>query len=449
MNRTGSTSVAAIYLRQSLDAKGEGLAVARQEKECRELCKRLGLAVGQVYVDNDVSATSGVERPDFERLLADQPDVIVAWHHDRLLRLTRDLERVINLDVPVHTVAAGSLDLSNPAGRAVARTVAAWSTYETEQKALRQRAAHRQRASSGIPWSTRRPFGFEDDAITQRSDEAEIVRDMYANLLAGVPQAEIARRLNDRGIASTLGNPWRQGSVRALLMNPRNAGLRAHNGEIVGPGAWKPIVPEATWRAAVGAMTRNPARAAGGARKYLLTGLAVCGVCGAKLKTSKSVRGRRHYVCPAFHIGRDADAIDEIVRLAVLNRLVQPDAIDLFTGDRDDLRDLQAEAYSTRQALDTLAEMFAAGDMPASAFRAGTEKANTRLAEIESRMTRAASSDPLLELVQAADLEQAWEGLTLARKRGVVSTLMTVTVNRTVKGSRFRPEDIEIKWRTP
>lgn len=448
MTKARAQTTAALYLRQSLDSKGEGLAVARQEKECRELCKRLGFAVGQIYVDNDVSATSGVERPAFERLLRDRPQVIVAWHQDRLLRLTADLERVIHLDVPVHTVTAGSLDLSTPAGRAVARTVAAWSTYETEQKAIRQRAAHRQRAASGTPWSTRRPFGFEDDAVTHNPKETKIVRGMYADLLAGVPQAEIARKLNERGIETTLGNEWRQGSVRALLMNPRNAGLRSHNGDIVGAGVWKPIVSEATWRAAVGVMTKTPARSAGGARKYLLTGLARCGVCGTKVKTSKSIRGRRHYSCPDFHVGRDADAVDEVVRLAVLNRLVQPDAIDLFATEGDDLRDLQAEARDTRQALDTLAEMFAAGEMPASAFRAGTDKANSRLAEVESRMARAAAGDPLIELAQATDVEKAWESLTLARQRGVIGALMTVTVNRTVKGGRFRPEDIAIEWRT-
>ena len=440
-------TTASLYLRQSLDRSGEGMAVARQEQECRELCARMGLDVGTVYVDNDVSATSGVARPGFEALLESRPEVVVTWHQDRLLRLTRDLERVIGLDVPVYTVSAGTLDLSTPAGRAVARTVAAWSQYETEQKAVRQKAAHRQRAAAGKPWTTRRPFGFADDGVTLDPDEADVIREMYAQLLAGVSQSEIVRRLNEQGIPTTQGNPWRQSAVRALLMNPRNAGLRAHNGVIVGPGAWEAIVPEATWRAAVGVMT-STSRKGAGKRTNLLSGFARCGVCNARLRVSRSVRGQRMYVCPdGGHVGRDATSLDDLVRSAVVARLTAPDAVDLLATDHGDLRTLQAEADAARQALDVLAETFADGGMPASAFRAGADRAQQRLAEIEAAMARAAASSPVGDLLTADDVGQAWDSLSLARKRGVLEALMEVTVNRTKRGSKFRPEDVAIEWR--
>jgi hypothetical protein len=113
------------------------------------LAKRLGLHVSRLYTDNDISATNGRVRPEFQRMLRDRPAAIVAWHQDRLLRLTSDLEKVIDLGVNVHFVTAGMLDLSTPAGRAVARTVAAWSQYEGEQKSLRQQSANLQRAERG------------------------------------------------------------------------------------------------------------------------------------------------------------------------------------------------------------------------------------------------------------------------------------------------------------
>lgn len=422
------------------------MAVARQETECRALCERLGLDVGAVYADNDVSATSGVARPGFEAMLESRPAVIVAWHQDRLLRLTRDLERVIDLDVPVYTVSAGTLDLSTPAGRAVARTVAAWSQYETEQKGQRQRAAHRQRAAAGRPWSTRRPFGFLEDAVTHHPTEADIVRKMYADLLAGISQAEIMRGLNDAGIPTTLGNRWRQTSVRALLLNARNAGLRAHNGDIVGPGAWEPIVPEATWRAAVSRLTARR-RQGGGRRTNLASGLARCGICGSTVRVSRSVRGQRMYVCPQSHVGRDAGRLDALVRDVVIARLSLPDALDLLVDDPTELRDLQAEADATRQALDVMAETFATGGMPAAAFRSGSEAATKRLAQIESAMARAAQGSPLADIVGVDDVATTWDALPLARQRAIIDALMTVTVNRTTKGARFRPEDVEILWK--
>jgi DNA invertase Pin-like site-specific DNA recombinase len=50
---------AAIYCRISLDRAGAGLGVAPQQEHCRELAKRLGWPVADVYFDNNVSAYSG------------------------------------------------------------------------------------------------------------------------------------------------------------------------------------------------------------------------------------------------------------------------------------------------------------------------------------------------------------------------------------------------------
>src|SRR5690606_41100616 len=137
-------------------------------------------------VDNHLSATTAVERPAFERLLKSRPDAIVVWHIDRLVLVSEDLERVLALKVNVHAVTSGHIDLSNPAGRAVARTVIAWANYEGEQKGERQRAASRQRAQQGRPWWPQRPFGFEMDG-SHRQDEKEALRGAYGDLLAGKP----------------------------------------------------------------------------------------------------------------------------------------------------------------------------------------------------------------------------------------------------------------------
>ncbi|WP_183069059.1 recombinase family protein [Streptomyces sp. gCLA4] len=89
-----------------------------------------------------------------------RPEAVVCWHTDRLVRVTKDLERVIALGVNVHAARAGHLDLSTPAGRAVARTVTAWATYEGEQKAERQALANLQAAKAGKPYTAGiRPSG--------------------------------------------------------------------------------------------------------------------------------------------------------------------------------------------------------------------------------------------------------------------------------------------------
>lgn len=441
----------ALYLRQSLDRDGLGAAVTRQEAECREMCARLGYEITESYIDNDVSATSGVIRPSFERMLADKPTAIVAWHQDRLLRLTKDLERIIEQDVPVFTVVSGTLDLSTPAGRAVARTVATWSQYEGEQKAERQRAAHRQRAAAGRPWATRRPFGFAENAIEHHPIEAPILRDMYADAIAGTSQSAIAKDLNQRGIHTTLGNQWRQGAVRTLLLNPRNAGLRSYHGEVVGPGEWEPIVSEAVYAKVMERFTSNPPRRGGGSRKYLLAGLALCGVCGAKMRTGYTNRKVRLYVCTdGSHVGRKAESVEELISGVVVARLSREDAIHLLARDDDgaDGANAAAEVKDARDALDALATMYASGDLTLSAFKAGNDRAKIRLAAAEAALPRTAGDDALRSVVTSGDASAAWDGLNLARRRSVIDALMTVHIDKAGRTGRiFDPETVRIEWR--
>lgn len=55
----------AIYARISRDREGSNLAVERQEEDCRKLAESLGLkGEPDVYIDNDVSATSRKPRPE-------------------------------------------------------------------------------------------------------------------------------------------------------------------------------------------------------------------------------------------------------------------------------------------------------------------------------------------------------------------------------------------------
>ena len=104
-----------LYTRMSEDKDADSLGVTSPGRRSVERSPAArGWDVAAVYSDNDVSATTGVSRPGFEALLASDPEAIVVWHTDRLVRLTRDLERVIELGVNVHAVTAGHLDFSNP-----------------------------------------------------------------------------------------------------------------------------------------------------------------------------------------------------------------------------------------------------------------------------------------------------------------------------------------------
>jgi DNA invertase Pin-like site-specific DNA recombinase len=79
---------AGLYCRISQDRLGGQLGAKRQREDCENYAVQRGWTVADVYVDNDVSASSGRRRPEYERMLADveagRIDAVVTWDLYRL-----------------------------------------------------------------------------------------------------------------------------------------------------------------------------------------------------------------------------------------------------------------------------------------------------------------------------------------------------------------------------
>ncbi len=290
-----------VYLRMSLDRTGEELGIDRQRADCGPLAA----AGAREYVDNDVSASSGRRRPGYEQLLADiergETTRVIAWSLDRLARRLADLERLVDTcerhRVPVVLARGSELDLSTPSGRLVARLLGSVARHEVEQKSDRQRAEARQRAKRGLPSGGPKPFGYARGGMAVIQSEAAALREAYRSLLAGRTTSGIAADLNRAGHHTGHGREWRHNSVRLLLLNPRNAGLRAHRGEVVGAAAWPAIVTEDVWRAACAKLAEPSRRTnhVGNARKWLGTRRYRCGRCSALMISTYRQDGRRVY----------------------------------------------------------------------------------------------------------------------------------------------------------
>src|SRR5688572_18922933 len=257
-NHTVAHVRAAVYLRQSLDRDGTGLAVARQRDDCLKLCAERGWEPVE-YVDNDTSASSGKVRPAYARMLADVAagslGAVVAWDLDRLHRRPVELEHFIDL-ADRHRLAlatvGGDADLSTDNGRLFARIKGAVARGEIERKSARQKRANLQRAELGTPPpGGRRAVGYAPGGRELRDPEAACIRDGYRLLLAGASLRGIAARWNAAGFTTAVRGPWRPDGVRYTLRNPRNAAILVHRGQEHGPGGWPPIVPEHSYRAAV------------------------------------------------------------------------------------------------------------------------------------------------------------------------------------------------------
>jgi site-specific DNA recombinase len=450
-----------VYLRQSLDRDGSGLAVARQRKDCLALCETRGWEPIE-YVDNDTSASSGKVRPAYVRMLADvaagRLGAVVAWDLDRLHRRPIELEHFIDL-ADRHRLAlatvGGDADLSTDNGRLFARIKGAVARGEIERKSARQKRANLQRAEMGSPPpGGRRAVGYEPSGMELRESEARFIRDGYRHLLGGASLRGIAAQWNAAGFTTAIGGPWRPDGVRYTLRNPRNAAIVVHRGEEFGSGRWPAIVPEHTYRAAV-ALLDDPSRRTtpSTARRYLLAGLARC-ECGAAVITGRTQRGQRTYRCGQTrgHLSRAAAPIDELVAALVVGRLSRPDAVDLLSTPEDgvDVGALREEASALRTRLGELSDLFADGTITAAQLTRGTERARARLGAVETQMADVGRFPVLGELVSADDVQAAWDDLDLDRRRAAIDTLMLVTLLPPGRGARvFDPRTVRTEWRAP
>lgn len=446
---------AVLYLRISQDRDGQRLGVERQEADCRALAARLGLDVVRLYIDNDTSATNGKVRPEFEAMISDAPEAIISWHQDRLLRLTSDLEKVIALDVPVYTVTAGTMDLSTPAGRAVARTVAAWSTYETEQKAVRQRRANVQRAARGYWQFSRRPFGYkrENGRVVQVPEEAAIVAECFRRYIAGESYYALAGDLNARGVPTFNGTAWSMERVRQMLRNPRYAGLAEYKGEPVELEegysiTWEPIIDARTWDDYLAVREgRTRAGSWSTSTKHLLSGLAECGVCGGRM-TARPDRGRQVYACGAnWCTSRGGADVDAMVEAVVLSRLADPKVVQRLRT-APDLAPLDEEIRGLRKRRDDIADLVADGLIERRKARAQLTQITERLDALTKRRSALRRKSPTTDLALARSVPRRWAGLDVMAKRRVISDLgLRVLVDKMGPGRRgFDPSTVRLVW---
>jgi site-specific DNA recombinase len=448
--------LAAIYVRQSLDKSGEALAVGRQLEACRELVESKGWAVGEVYTDNDASASSAKPREDWTRLLADldagRHDVLVCWHTDRLYRRLRDLVDLVEIAerraLRIASVRASDIDLSTPAGRMLAGMLGSAARYEVEQKGARQVAANRARAQRGVSLWTRRPFGFDrdgQDMFIVESEAAEIRKAADA-ALSGASLASITADLNARGVPTSLGGRWNIKTVKQVILNPRVAGRVVYRGEDMGTQG--PAILDADTYDRLRALLTDPRRknAPSTAVKYLLSGLAKCGRDDTTMLATTNAQRQLVYRCLKCYATRNLERVDEVVRAAVVARLSRPDAAALLSPEVD-VTALRSKVTELRDRRDGLAALLADGLLTPDAVRTQAKRLADQIGDLERQIDAATGSSPLAPLVDSENVATTFDGLPVKTRREVVRTLLDVRILPAGKGIRFTPEQVELTWK--
>ena len=209
-------------------------------------------------------------------------------------------------------------------------------------------------------------------------------------------------------------------------------------------------------------LTRGRTTKRGNQPKYLLSGVAVCGRCGAKMVAGQNERGVPNYRCGAkFHVSRQRELVDAKVNEAAITRLCADDAREYFeTGvpgpGNIDAAALRSERAVLRARQDDLRPLMADPDTPIATIKAAISDLQERIAEIDGLLVVPAAS-PGLALVELGEtladaserrqaVEAAWWALDVDRRRQIVDSIMTVTIEPIVPGhTRFNPELIRVE----
>ena len=328
-----------IYARISSDRDGDGLGVARQVEDCEALAGRKRWEVVDRYVDSDVSAYNGRARPEYRRLLADLDagllDAVLVWHLDRLHRQPKELEEFFEVcdraGIKRLASVTGDVDLATNDGRFMARILGAVARKESDDKSRRiERKAFELARAGRVGGGGTRPFGFESDRVTVRAAEAVVINECARRLLAGEAIRSICADLNERGIPTVSGGQWKTQVLRGLLKSARISGQREYRGEIVADAEWPAIITRAQ-TAQIRALLADPSRRTNrSARRYLLTRMLRCSLCGEMMVSRPTNESIRRYVCakgPNFSgcgkMYARADTLESLVVEAVLYRLDQ------------------------------------------------------------------------------------------------------------------------------
>lgn len=453
---------AAIYCRMSLAIMGDTTKVEDQERICREMAERRGWNVAEVYTDNSRSAWQlNRKRPGWDQMLADVESgritAIVTYHGDRLIRRQEDLSALLGFARFKGVQLAsptGTRNLDSYDDQFILEIEASMAKRESANISRRKKAQHDRMRRAGLVRSGGRGgrmFGFASDGVTHIPAEVAIVREVYARFLTGEGIRTIATSLAARGVTTTAGKPMHPIAIRRMIASPRYAGLMPDGEQ---GAAWEAVLGREEWESAkaITAARSGPLPAGHTARRYLLSGIARCGLCGSGLQAltaytreKSGVHVPATYACmkPGCRkVRRSLALLDAYVSRRTVNRLGNPLNPSGMPAHPDFGPEFQRLA-TERAAVEGQVRDYRTSPGRVELLMARLDGIDARLAELRE-LAADGTRTRILE-AHAGITAEAFAGLPLATRRALIAACYTVVVLPASKrGPGFRAEDVEL-----
>lgn len=440
--------------------------VARQAADARDCAEAHELGPLTHITDEGFSASKFAtrEREGWKELLAlinaGRVSVVLVWILDRIIRQTRDLDDLLdacreNGTTILQTSTGTAVNPDDPDSVAMAKIAGVLAETEVAKMSKRQRRKHEQLAKDGQFHGGRRRFGYEPAMHAIRESEAVYVRELADRLLAGESLNGITKDWNARGIFTISGKPWRAPNLRAMILGAHHAGLRTHQGAVSGEAAWEAILPVEKWEAVRSILT-DPARGLGHSltRKYMLTGVGECGVCGLPVRGRMAVSGKKRYavyICESTgHVHRPVELVDPIINAIVGDWLAGADTDgSLFSTDEGEAaKALTAEATKRRTRREKLAQEYGLGEIDKATHHSAVDAIDARLREITDALGDIARTPAVLDgLVGEPEARERFAALPLERRRAVLAAMPATIVLEPAarRGAPFDPATVTVR----
>lgn len=193
-------------------------------------------SLADIYADEGITGTSAEKREDFQRLLADCRrgliDRVLVKSISRFARNTKECLEVLRelklLGVSVY-FEKENIDTASMSGEMMTTLFASFAQAESESISGNMRWSYQKRMQNGTFLPSSVPYGYmiRDRQIVIDEEQANVVRRIFKDYLAGVNMTEIADSLNRAGILKRTNHAkvaWHKTAVRYILTNERYIG---------------------------------------------------------------------------------------------------------------------------------------------------------------------------------------------------------------------------------
>lgn len=186
-----------------------------------------------VYYDKGVTGTKTEGRDELLRLISDCEnglvDFIVTKSISRFSRNTLDclelVRRLLDIGVFVY-FEKENLNTQSMEGELMLSILSSLAESESVSISENNKWSAQKRFQNGTFKVAYPPYGYDnvDGQMVINEEQAEIVRWMFAQALAGKGTHKIASELNERGVPTRKGGSWTATTVRGLLANEKFTG---------------------------------------------------------------------------------------------------------------------------------------------------------------------------------------------------------------------------------